>query len=202
MAIGKDTALRLMLVDDQVNEAEAIVSSLRNAGIAVRPLRAESLDELAQILSQQPVDMVLAEYASTQMPFAEVAAVVKACAAAGAMALSGPAAVAKPKLSGEEQLAKLLEGRVAGEPQDCISLSSARSSQIIDKTAIVYRVGSTLWVNRPKGGAESLDDDDILVTKTIGSQLCSIDPVELREANFVKRVADRLDRERGHACRG
>lgn len=79
MAIGKDTALRLMLVDDQVNEAEAIVSSLRNAGIAVRPLRAESLDELAQILSQQPVDMVLAEYASTQMPFTEVAAVVMGC---------------------------------------------------------------------------------------------------------------------------
>jgi diguanylate cyclase (GGDEF)-like protein/PAS domain S-box-containing protein len=79
MAIGKDTALRLMLVDDQVNEAEAIVSSLRNAGIAVRPLRAESLDELAQVLAQQPVDMVLAEYASAQMPFDEVAAVVMGC---------------------------------------------------------------------------------------------------------------------------
>ena len=51
----------------------------------------------------------------------------------------------------------------------------------IDGTAIVYRVGSTLWVNRPKGGAESLDDDDILVTKTIGSQLCSIDTVQLRD---------------------
>ena len=33
MAIGKDTALRLMLVDDQVNEAEAIVSRLREADI-------------------------------------------------------------------------------------------------------------------------------------------------------------------------
>ena len=52
MAIGKDTALRLMLVDDQVNEAEAIVSGLRNAGIAVRPLRPESLDELASQLAQ------------------------------------------------------------------------------------------------------------------------------------------------------
>ncbi|GHB96330.1 EAL domain-containing protein [Thermomonas carbonis] len=79
MAIGKDTALRLMLVDDQVNEAEAIVSSLRNAGIAVRPLRAETIDELASILAQQQVDMVLAEYASTQMPFAEVAMVVTGC---------------------------------------------------------------------------------------------------------------------------
>ena len=79
MAIGKDTALRLILVDDQVNEAEAIVSSLRNAGIAVRPLRAESLDELAGQLAQQSVDMVLAEHASALMPFNEVAAVVMGC---------------------------------------------------------------------------------------------------------------------------
>ncbi|MEO6227122.1 MAG: EAL domain-containing protein [Thermomonas sp.] len=79
MAIGKDTALRLMLVDDQVNEAEALVSSLRNAGIAVRPLRPESLDELAQMLGQQTVDLVLAEHASTQLPFNEVAAIVMGC---------------------------------------------------------------------------------------------------------------------------
>ena len=79
MAIGKDTALRLMLIDDQVNEAEAIVSSLRNAGIAVRPLRPESIDELAQMLAQQHVDMVLAEHASTLLPFNEVAMVVMGC---------------------------------------------------------------------------------------------------------------------------
>ena len=79
MAIGKDTALRLMLVDDQVNEAEALVSSLRNAGIAVRPLRQESLDELAQMLGQQTVDLVLAEHASAQLPFNEVAAIVMGC---------------------------------------------------------------------------------------------------------------------------
>ncbi|MGV8944199.1 EAL domain-containing protein [Thermomonas sp.] len=79
MAIGKDTALRLMLVDDQVNEAEAIVSSLRNAGIAVRPLRPESLDELAQMLGQHTVDLVLAEHASTQLPFNDVAAIVMGC---------------------------------------------------------------------------------------------------------------------------
>ncbi len=76
MAIGKDTALRLMLVDDQVNEAEAIVSALRNAGIAVRPLRPESLDELSSQLSQQPVDLVLAEYGARNLPFNEVAMVV------------------------------------------------------------------------------------------------------------------------------
>jgi len=92
-----------------------------------------------------------------------------------------PAASAREKLAPEAKLEKLLEGRVAGEPQDCLPLTSISSSQVIDKTAIVYRVGSTLWVNRPRGGANSLDDDDILVTKTSGSQLCSIDTVELRD---------------------
>lgn len=96
-----------------------------------------------------------------------------------AAAIAAAPASAKEKLSPEAQLDKMLDGRVAGEPQNCINLSSARSSTIIDGTAIVYRAGSTLWVNRPKGGAESLDDDDILVTKTTGSQLCSIDAVQL-----------------------
>jgi hypothetical protein len=101
--------------------------------------------------------------------------------AAAALAAIPAAASAREKLAPEEQLAKLLEGRVAGEPQNCIPLSMARSSQVIDKTAIVYRVGSTLWVNRPEGGASSLDDDDILVTKLSGSQLCSIDAVQLHD---------------------
>ena len=79
MATGNDTALRLMLVADLVNEAEALVSRLRNAGTAVRPLRPESLDELTQMLSQQPVDMVLADYAATLLPFEQVAKAVMGC---------------------------------------------------------------------------------------------------------------------------
>lgn len=98
-----------------------------------------------------------------------------------ALAAVPAASSAREKLAPEDQLAKLLEGRVAGEPQDCLPLTSLGSSQVIDKTAIVYRSGSTLWVNRPDGGANSLDDDDILVLKTTGSQLCSIDTIELRD---------------------
>ena len=101
--------------------------------------------------------------------------------AAAALAAIPATASARERLAPEEQLAKLLEGRVAGEPQNCIPLSMARSSQVIDKTAIVYRVGSTLWDNPPEGGASSLDDDDILVTKLSGSQLCSIDAVQLHD---------------------
>ena len=102
-------------------------------------------------------------------------------AAAAALAALPTMSAAREKLEPEAKLAKLLEGRVAGEPRDCISLSQTRSSQIIDGTAIVYRVGSTLWVNRPENGASSLDDDDILVTRLTGNQLCSIDTIELRD---------------------
>ena len=99
---------------------------------------------------------------------------------AAVLAAAPAAASAREKLAPEDQLAKLLKDRVAGEPQNCITLSSVTSSQVIDKTAIVYKIGGTYWVNRPKG-AESLDDDDVLVTKTTTSQLCSIDTVELHD---------------------
>ncbi len=80
----------------------------------------------------------------------------------------------------EARLAKALAGRVAGKPVDCINLRDIQSSEIIDRTAIVYRTGGgRLYVNRPTTGAESLDRDDILVTKTWDSRLCSIDIVRL-----------------------
>lgn len=60
MAKNQDHALRLMLVDDSVEEAEGIVSALRNAGIAVRPLRPTTPEELQQQLASQAVDLVLA----------------------------------------------------------------------------------------------------------------------------------------------
>lgn len=95
--------------------------------------------------------------------------------------VASPAAfAAKKKLTGEEQLAKLLEGREAGKPVTCIQLSQADNTQIIDKTALVYRVGGTLYVNRPTN-ADRLDNDDILVTKTFSSQLCRLDTVQLHD---------------------
>jgi hypothetical protein len=92
--------------------------------------------------------------------------------------LAVPAAVsAKPKLSGEERLAKIIGDRVPGEPVSCISQFQTRDLEVIDKTALVYRNGSTLYVNRPRN-AESLDDDDVLVTRLHGSQFCSLDIVQ------------------------
>jgi hypothetical protein len=98
---------------------------------------------------------------------------------AGSLLLGSVAADAAPRLAPEERLARALEGRTAGEPVDCIQLRLVRGSRIIDKTAILYDAGGTIYVNRPRNGAESLDSDDTLVTKTHSSQLCSIDVVTL-----------------------
>lgn len=102
--------------------------------------------------------------------------------AASLVLLSGSTAVAKPGLSPEARLAKALEGRVAGEPVDCIQLSRVNSTQVIDHTAIIYDAGSTLYVNRPRAGLESLDRWDTLVTRSFSSQLCSVDVVRLFES--------------------
>ena len=72
MSRSQDPALRLMLVDDSVEEAEGIVSGLRNAGIAVRPLRPATVDELTAMLIAQQVDLVLAAYPCRSIDLAAV----------------------------------------------------------------------------------------------------------------------------------
>lgn len=78
MAAGKDTALRLMVVDDSVEAAEAIVSGLRNSGIAVRPSRPENPEQLAAQLEQQPPDLLLVDPQATSVPLNDVMQAVSA----------------------------------------------------------------------------------------------------------------------------
>lgn len=70
-------ALRLMLIDDSVEDAEAIVSALRNAGIAVRPLRPQTVNELQTMLEAQPVDLVLAAQQSDGISLGHVLRLVQ-----------------------------------------------------------------------------------------------------------------------------
>lgn len=101
--------------------------------------------------------------------------------------LAGAALAAAPATAGrydtpdrEAQLERALQGRVAGEPVDCINLRNTTQSTIIDDTAILYRVGSTIYVNRPRNGAESLDRGDTMVNRLYGgNRLCSIDTVRM-----------------------
>lgn len=104
---------------------------------------------------------------------------IRLAAFTAALATATLALAARP--SPDEQLAKAIEGRIEGEPVKCIRLSNIRSTRVIDKTAIVYDVGNTLYVNRPKAGAAFLRDDAILVTDTRSSELCNIDIVKLMD---------------------
>jgi hypothetical protein len=79
----------------------------------------------------------------------------------------------------EAELARVLEGRVAGEPVDCVDLRRIRSSRMIPDTAILYDAGRTIYVNRPRAGADSLNQWDTIVTRTPTGRLCSVDSVTL-----------------------
>lgn len=95
--------------------------------------------------------------------------------AAGSL-LTSPALQARERISGEEKLAKMLEGRVAGEPESCIRTFPSVELTVIDGTALVYKQGGTLWVNVP-ARPESLDDRDALLTRQFSSRLCKMDIV-------------------------
>jgi hypothetical protein len=89
-------------------------------------------------------------------------------------------AASTPNLHAGASLAKALDGRVAGKPVDCIQLHDIDSTEVFDHTAILYRtVGGKLYLNRPRSGLASLNDDDILVTRSWTPELCSIDTVNL-----------------------
>lgn len=96
------------------------------------------------------------------------------------LAVANVATAERP--SPDEQLAKAIDGRIAGAPVKCIRLRDIRSTRIIDRTAIIYdTLGPTIYVNRPTAGAAFLHDDRILVTDTRSSELCSIDIVKLMD---------------------
>lgn len=99
-------------------------------------------------------------------------------AIAAGVAVALPAQ-AEQRRTPEQQLARALEGRVAGQPVNCVNLRSVRNSRIIDGTAILFDAGSTIYVNRPRAGAESLDRDDTQVVRSFAGQLCSIDTIRM-----------------------
>jgi len=81
---------------------------------------------------------------------------------------------------GEEKLARALEGRVAGQPVKCIPLRDIRSTQIYDRTAILYYMtDGKRYLNRPESGAQFLRQGDLTVTDTRSPDLCDIDVVKL-----------------------
>jgi diguanylate cyclase (GGDEF)-like protein/PAS domain S-box-containing protein len=67
-----DNMIKLLLIEDSVEEAEQIISMLRNGGIAVRPARAANEAELEAALEQQTPDVIIASLDCADLTLAQV----------------------------------------------------------------------------------------------------------------------------------
>lgn len=71
-----DDVLRLLVIETSLEDAEHQLSTLRNAGIAVRPSSAEDEDELQAALERQPLDVILLNAGHETLSIAQVAEAV------------------------------------------------------------------------------------------------------------------------------
>jgi len=74
----QDPITKIIIVEDVAEDAEQIVSVLRNGGIAVRPQRVTSEGEFAAALESLSPDLVLANPDSREVPYAAVARAIVA----------------------------------------------------------------------------------------------------------------------------
>ncbi|EDL49597.1 hypothetical protein [Erythrobacter sp. SD-21] len=91
---------------------------------------------------------------------------------------------------GEMKLAKMLDGRVAGEPERCIRTIGSRSITSIDDTALVYRDGDTIWVNYTRSPGAIDDSDYMVIDRFSATSLCRTDHITTysRAGNFFSGV--------------
>ena len=91
---------------------------------------------------------------------------------------------------GEAKLQKMLEGRVAGEPESCIRTIGQRDLTKIDDTALVYKSGDTIWVNRTRTPHAIDDSDYLVIRKFTATSLCRSDQITTysRMGNFFSGV--------------
>lgn len=82
----------------------------------------------------------------------------------------------------QRRMANLLDGKVPGDPQPCITTRPTTQSSIIGNRAILYRQGAVVYRNDLDGMCPTLNSDSVLVSQRYGSsQLCSGEVVQVRD---------------------
>jgi diguanylate cyclase (GGDEF)-like protein/PAS domain S-box-containing protein len=71
-----ERVLRILLVEDSLEDAEQVISQLRNAAIVVRPNRVEEADALKAALDESTPDLVLQSPKARRIALAETAQIV------------------------------------------------------------------------------------------------------------------------------
>lgn len=107
---------------------------------------------------------------------------MKAVLALSALAVLAAPVAAQDEPDREAELAGVLESwQPSGPPERCLNVRRANVLRVINRTAIVYRLGGRLYVNRPVGGAEYLDRRDSVVSRRGGYLLCAGEMIELTD---------------------
>lgn len=73
----------------------------------------------------------------------------------------------------QRDLARALEGRVAGAPQRCLPAARSETATIVGRS-LLYHDGRTTW-RSDAPDCPSLDGDPILIVERFGDQLCEND---------------------------
>lgn len=100
--------------------------------------------------------------------------------AAGAIALLGSASAEQTSRSpkAQQELAKALAGRVAGEPVNCINdFRSQVRMTVIDDYTLLFRDGGVVYLQNPPGGCANISNSTNALTtrRSSTNQLCAGD---------------------------
>jgi hypothetical protein len=98
-------------------------------------------------------------------------AALAGCTASAEQSARQAAADARNQARLEQRLARY----TPGTPQSCIN--PIRANSTVYGNTILYNDGATLYRTETSGGCFGLKRDDIIVTRSIGSQLCRGDLV-------------------------
>lgn len=103
-------------------------------------------------------------------------------AAGAALAFAAPLAAQDRAERAEAAFQQLVEGRTAGEPQNCINTFDSNRLRVEENVGLVYERGDTLWVARARH-PQNLGAWDIpIIERHSSSRLCT---------NDVMRTVDR-----------
>ena len=98
--------------------------------------------------------------------------------AGAALTLTGTAvSAATTAEKGEARLARMLEGRTAGEPVGCITTMRNNDLQVIDEVGLVYDAGETVYVARPADPRMLRRTDTLVIDRFSPSRLCVDEPI-------------------------
>ncbi|MBT4078379.1 MAG: response regulator, partial [Gammaproteobacteria bacterium] len=74
-----DKLIRLLIVDEGLYQAEVITSALRSSGLHVLAEHAENSDDMAEIIKQKPIDLVLFSLQLTDFTLQQAQQLIREC---------------------------------------------------------------------------------------------------------------------------